>query len=219
MHRSPFSLRKRKNKTAIGDIDILDEVLISDCYHLNDLKFDNEINVLDIGANIGAFAWSIQSIFDIANLICIEPDESFDYLVENSKPKQVEKVFCLKGACGFKKHGYYTANINNSGGGKCSSIYTFGAEKVKSINLKKVLQHLKINDLHVVKIDTEGMEVPILLELLNIDLRIRNVLIETHSDEEHELVLSLIKKFGHKEIYLLNEVKSSEGHFRILHSR
>ncbi|MEK7090979.1 MAG: FkbM family methyltransferase [Patescibacteria group bacterium] len=137
---------------------------------------DREINlntihsVLDIGANIGQWSFTLKSLFSHLNVISLEPNPKvFPLLRENAKGFSKWKCYNFGvGDGGRHKYIYYSGN-----GSSEASIYN----KISTNNKKKdkivpvrlvVLNNGKIggtqipNSFDLVKIDTEGSELEVL---------------------------------------------------------
>lgn len=67
------------------------EVVKADCYRLSELDFVPKV-ILDVGANIGAFANHAHKIFPRAKIVCVEPDEANFSLLCRNAPKRAKLI-------------------------------------------------------------------------------------------------------------------------------
>ena len=140
-----------------------------------DLKEDlsNKFNIspkciFDVGANYGQSALYYYYKFKDCTIYSFEPvKRSFDILVNNTK--HFKRIICVNYALGEKKQelliSLYDENNSqlNSLIPKNSSNYKNSVkELVKVITLNDFVQENKINSIDLLKIDTEGFEIPVL---------------------------------------------------------
>lgn len=142
-------------------------------------------SLLDIGANIGASTVFFKFTYPQAQIHAFEPGRgAFDLLVQNTEPygqitahnvglwseDKTAELF-------VGDHDYATASLANPNGDNQST---------DNITLKACAAYLKslaVEHVDIAKIDTEGCEVPILVDLVaNYDMRV--VYVEFHSEED-----------------------------------
>lgn len=176
---------------------------------------------VDIGANVGAFAYVNHNIFD--RMICIEPaEETFNKCVNNTeafenvsvhryavsdKSGDTLKLFPLIG-------GNVSGNATTVEGDITAKHYDFETfEEVQTISLVDIYTEFDINKINYLKIDCEGGEYNFLMnnDLSNIDY----IAIEIHLHLGEVKMAELRAFIGqtHQQINLIGDgVKS---HFEI----
>ncbi len=152
--------------------------------------------IVDIGGNIGAFALYASKWCNDAKVYSFEPNpQVFPLLQINTQhQKNVEKYFFGLG----DKNGNLTLYQNpvNTGASSTSISYK-GASKI-SIEIRdafEVFKELNINQIDVLKIDTEGAEVPILKSLKPMLDSIKVIMLEYHSMNDKNEITKLLENF------------------------
>ena len=141
--------------------------------------------ILDIGANIGATALYFHSYFPDARIHCYEPSkESYQYLRENTKcfgnihthPYGLFDRSCeLPLYTGLDHSAASSITRNNTTNGR--------SEAVRLVRASEELMSHAATRVSIVKLDTEGCEVPILRDLFRVtDLCIDMLYVEYHSE-------------------------------------
>lgn len=152
-------------------------------------------NIVDIGANVGATAIYFHNAFPDAAIFCYEPSPyNFQYLSENIKPFPKIKAF---------QYGLFNCNCK-------LPLYTGTSETVKNslsksidtqenfeyVNLVDVAVELKkrnINEISILKIDTEGSEFIILERILNTLKKIDILYFKYFSEEDRRDIDFLLR--------------------------
>ncbi len=124
--------------------------------------------VVDVGANVGDTAAAIRAESDVP-ILCVEGDPTFFDLLERNAAKiggvELEQAFVEGPNVGRIARGAGTARV------------TEGDEALRSKPLERILeQHPAFARPALIKLDTDGMDVPILLENLSLLERLRPVL-------------------------------------------
>ena len=132
--------------------------------------------VVDVGANIGDTAAEIRSRTD-APILCVEGDDRFFALLERNAPRigglELEHAFVEAPESAVVVRGAGTARLLHPS----SSLLQGGAEAVASKPLARILEdHPRFAEPALLKLDTDGMDVPIVLANLELLARIRPVL-------------------------------------------
>ena len=142
-------------------------------------------SILDVGANIGAFARWASYRWPGASITCYEPVKSnYSYLVENTKDNQLIK--CYNSALGEKeeeKKIYY--GVQNCG--QCSFHKT--DEQIYDGEIVKIVPASSVPYAHIVKIDTEGAEAEI---ITNLQFKPELFLVEYHSHKIRDNILDYL---------------------------
>jgi FkbM family methyltransferase len=150
--------------------------------------------IVDIGANIGLTAIYFRMLYPISRICCFEPcSSSFGMLKENTASFSGIETYRLAvsdydGKANLKIH------KDNSG----QNSLTFDGENftnretVMVRNAYPLLQEMLLTTVDVLKIDTEGSEVPIMRSLVPMLPQVRHVLVETHSSEDRLAIEALL---------------------------
>lgn len=98
-------IHTRKDRSS-QDINVIGEVIKSDCYRLRQLK--NKIQprfILDVGGHIGTFGLWAKKFFPDAYLIAFEPNKiSYELYCKNMKEHQHSKYFIFNKGIGYDKN-------------------------------------------------------------------------------------------------------------------
>jgi FkbM family methyltransferase len=124
--------------------------------------------VVDVGANVGDTAASIRAESDVP-ILCVEGDERFFSLLERNAARlgdvELERAFVEAPARGVVERGRGTARI------------VAGGNDLPAKPLARILEeHPRFARPALLKLDTDGMDLPILLANLDLLERLRPVL-------------------------------------------
>ncbi len=150
--------------------------------------------IIDIGANVGATAVYFRAAYPEARIICYEPSpENFVWLAANTR-----------GLTGVEAHPYGLLDREAecqlySGESQCaqhSIIPNPGTtSRHESVELRRAATELRargVTEVSLLKIDTEGCELPILRDLLPALRRIDAIAVEYHSEEDRRAIDDLL---------------------------
>jgi FkbM family methyltransferase len=162
---------------------IYKEVFVDRCY---DLKLDRSNPVIiDIGANSGLFALRIKQLYPSAQISCYEPyPPNFEQLENTIALNGLESVTPLRKAVGAQPgQARLFIHKRNMGGHSLYAAEALGSDcvEVEVVNLASILDELR-HDVDLLKIDCEGSEFDILMNLTSREARkIRQIIVETTS--------------------------------------
>jgi FkbM family methyltransferase len=167
------------------------DVLKGACYPIPALPEGYPFKVIvDIGANVGASAFWFLKVAPDAKIVCFEPAaENFGCLQANMKPFPNVQTF----HCGlFSEDRDVDLHLGNN---QCmqhsvSANHETG-ERLERITLKRAsaeFDRLGLDHISLLKIDTEGCEVPILEDLGARLERVDQVHVEWHSEEDRRRI-------------------------------
>jgi FkbM family methyltransferase len=150
--------------------------------------------IVDIGANIGATAVYFRASYPSARILCYEPSpENFVWLSANVRNLGgVEAVQCglLDRAAQLPLY---------SGESQCaqhSIIPNAGTTaRHEQVQLRRASDEMRergVSEISLLKVDTEGCEVPILRDLLPTMRRIDAIAVEYHSEEDRRAIDDLL---------------------------
>lgn len=173
----------------------LKDVLAGRTYPMPRLPKDYRWSALvDIGANVGASAVWFQSLAPAARLICFEPAaENLRYLAANVAALPKGEVY------GWGLFGSERQAVLHHGRNHClqhsviPNIET--GPKNETILLKRAStewDRLELTNVSILKIDTEGCEVPILEDLGRRLQTVDMIYVEWHSDEDRRAIDALL---------------------------
>lgn len=153
----------------------------SDIYSISKY-IKNGDTVFDIGANIGAFAVYVHSLFPDSTIVCVEPmKDNFGILVKNVKSfAKVEQVALAD------RNGPITIFHFGKDASACHSIYQLDCKdavpmKVRGVTLESLLNKHNIKKIDFFKLDCQGAEYIILPAISkNILGQIRFIAFELH---------------------------------------
>lgn len=181
----------RKNTSDIFNIS---EIWNNKVYNI---KIKKEDNIIDLGANIGAFTIFAANKTTDGKVFAFEPEYSnYQQLVKNINLNKLKNTFAYKLGIADKKcnRPLFLSDISKTS----SSIYeshTGNIEKIDCIPLKSVLKLCDIKKIDLLKMDVEGAEYDILFSApKNILRRISCIILEFHN------FLNL--KYNHKDLVI-----------------
>lgn len=206
-------------RSAGSDRPIVKEIFLENVYEkFYNLK-PNDV-VVDVGANIGAFA--IKAALEVApsgHVFAVEPASSNFHLLERNIRRNSLEESCTAMHCAFgnsastgKLH-IYTRGASNSLVNRPESerlLKSLRTEDVQIDTLDDVLFH-KLTRLDFLKIDVEGFELEVLKGAENTLSKFHpKIALENHSfgPPVHEIALFLRTRFG----YTLESTDSGSGH-------
>ena len=172
-----------------GTLFVAEEVFKRECYRPVS-AVAQPTSILDIGANVGISAAYFRLVYPEAALYCVEPDPAaYQFLERNAQ---------AIGGCRTYRAGLFNATC-------CSNLY-LGPSSVQNslsptpgrsirvllLDARKFVTELPSAAFDLVKIDTEGAEIPIILRLQDILQKTAVVHIEYHSSTDQRLINDLL---------------------------
>ncbi|MFQ5685377.1 MAG: FkbM family methyltransferase [Candidatus Scalindua sp.] len=143
--------------------------------------------IVDVGANVGAAAIYFHSCFPDSEIFCYEPSlKNYRYLQKNTKDFNNIKTFQYGLYNETKQCQLFYGKDFSAQDSIMMSYETRGESEI--VNLVKASEEITnkgIREISILKIDTEGCEIPVLEELLileNTDIGI--IYAEYHSEED-----------------------------------
>lgn len=166
-------------------------------YPLPKLQNYTAKTIIDIGANIGTTAIYFLSYFPHSKVYCYEPSlRNFRYLKENTK--YFDNIESFPYGL-FNKSSNVQLYYGKSQSAQDSIIPSAetveGGEVVQLLNVAEEVEKKGFTDISIIKIDTEGCELPILTEFLKLkDLNIDILYIEYHSEDDRLTIDHLLSE-------------------------
>lgn len=168
---------------------------------------DNPI-ILDIGANIGAFAAWAQYRWSNATIYCYEPvAENFRLLVQNTENRK--GIHCINKAIGEKDEDKRLIYYGLQNRGQCGFHQT--PEQREYGEYVSVMAASSLPQAHIVKIDTEGSEIEI---LANMRQKPHVYLLEYHSPSKKKAIEQLLPDYTKVESKMDNIVRGTVKYIR-----
>lgn len=165
-------------------------------YGQNQIDFKSTDVIIDIGSHIGLFAIYISQFNKNGKILCYEPyDENYKILLENIENNNFKNIFTFNKAVS-KKNGEIFLYINKDTA--ANNIYDKSSNfiKVNSTTLKEIIDSNHIEKCELLKLDCEGAEYEILMNLdPNIFKKINNIIMECHFVETEFIQFTNLKKF------------------------
>ena len=159
------------------------------------LKIFSPSTIIDVGANIGATSIFFSINYPKAKIFCFEPSSiNFPLLEKNIEP--FENIIAYrKGIYSEEKTEIMYIDPIQPGRNSIKSNWNKSqtVEKINLISLKKFLIESKIQIIDILKIDTEGCEVPILFSVKEYLKDIKILYIEYHSSNDRDEIRRLLE--------------------------
>lgn len=158
--------------------------------------------LLDIGANAGAYSITLARHFE--TVYAVEPaEDNIRVLVENARLNGVENLVVLPYAAWHSWHHLQLQQVIegdvSSGAVAWDGANPFGMEPVKTFEVAGVPLDDTGIEPTVVKIDTEGAEIHVILGLVRTIAMYRPImLIEVHDERFLEFTKLLMEVFGYE---------------------
>ena len=186
------------------------------------LNFNNKINIIDVGASDGIASKFFSKNLNTRRIICFEPD---NYYINILRKLNIENLIIKPFAIGnsntfktifFPRYKFFFKNLDlisythyDKKFLKQQISYDFKFKKNISIIKKKIFVRKIKNDIKkigLIKIDTNGFELPIIKGLIQIIDRDRSAII-VESNHDIKKIDLLLKKFSYKSYYFLPDQK------------
>ncbi len=150
----------------------------------------NVETILDIGANIGAASIYFALAYPEARILAVEPGrDAFALLQKNIAPFGNVRAFNFGLHNKAAKVPLYRSRVDSVTASVGKSF--LNTQEFDEIQLRPVREWRQENDIaraDIVKIDTEGCEVPILAEMADMLGQVRVIYLEYHSEEDRRTI-------------------------------
>ncbi len=162
--------------------------------------------ILDIGANVGATAIFFHNAFPSAKIFCYEPaSENLIYLRKNTQLIEQIDVF---------PYGLFDQSCKLPlflGSSQCAQNSLFlnsgTSKEFELVELRNIIDELndrQITEISILKIDTEGSEIPILRGIVSMKIEMDLIYFEYHSEQDRRDIDQLLG-----EQYLLHSMNAN----------
>lgn len=172
----------------------------------------NGMNVIDIGAHIGVYTvLAAEKVGDTGKVVAIEPEpENYKQLLKNIELNNFRNVTPLNIAL-FNHEGYENLYLSSLSGSHSLSAKEniVSSIKVPLKTLDNLLEKLNLKKVDIIKIDTEGAEIPILKgaeKTLKTNPNAKIIVASYHYPSEVEEVCQFLNERGFKTIVLKESI-------------
>jgi len=191
--KKPYIFLKTKNGLELKirtspstDIHIFTEIWLMNIYSKFASQLIKDGTIIDVGAHTGLFVTFFSRICSEGKIICYEPNrENYEILKENIQINNLNNVILNKQAV-LSKPGFITLFLNDHDSASHSVIKkTKNSVKVEATTIKKIFENNSIKYCELLKLDCEGSEFDILINLENeLFHKIKKMIIEYHNIPE-----------------------------------
>ncbi|NKB43583.1 MAG: FkbM family methyltransferase [Alphaproteobacteria bacterium] len=150
--------------------------------------------IVDVGANVGAFTVFMAAHFSAARCYCFEPSPgAVEYLRQNVAQFPNTEVFPI----GLYSEDTSMPLFEGATQSLQNSLYNSAetSESNQSVELRhagKMMSELKLGRISILKVDTEGAELPVLGALKSKLSDIDQIYLEYHSEDDRREIESLL---------------------------
>lgn len=157
------------------------EVIESNQYHLSAAKVKDRV-VIDIGANIGAFAL-YAALLGAKQVIAVEPiSSSYNTFLKNIHRLGLTNITTYKKIVAEKGNQFLPVSLNDNAGANSMYNVSDNYEVVETITFSDLMKQIQGDDI-LLKLDCEGGEYDVILNAADNELnRISEIMMEIHTD-------------------------------------
>lgn len=151
-------------------------------------------NIIDIGANIGLSAIYFKTSHPAASIYCFEPCSTSFALLEHNIAKLANVQAWQLAVSDFDGEAALKIHAANSGQNSLvgQDANFASSETVPVRDACALLQELALAEIDILKVDTEGSELPIMRSLVPLLPQVRHILVETHGMQDRLAIEALL---------------------------
>lgn len=205
----PLSKNRMMFRDAV-DFGAYREICVYNIYFHEALR--NGMNIIDIGAHIGVYTVLVaEKVGETGKIIAIEPEpRNYEQLLKNIKINNFRNIIPLNIAL-FNHEGYEKLFLSSFSSSHSLSPKkdTISSIEVPVKTLDNLLKELNFNTVDIIKIDTEGAEIPILKgaeKTLKANPNAKIIVASYHYPSEKEEVCQFLNERGFKTKVLLGDI-------------
>ena len=177
------------------------QVFLFDEYEVGALPLPERPTVLDVGANVGFFAWRVAAVRPAARILAFEPEAGNHGRLEGllrALGVAAETPRCAVGAAPGSATLYLRNSVTHSLRADWHRDLDAGAgtEDVALTTVDLECARRGISQIDLLKIDTEGAEADVLAGAVEMLPRTRFVVLEYHSPQWREACLARLRAAG-----------------------
>ena len=209
-----MSLYEFPNSLTIPHVE---KELNEDVYGLNNLQFESNDIVLDLGGHVGMFTIFLAKKFPNIQIYTFEANPlNFEFLEKNIELNNISNVKIFNKAVFSKSNERIKICAQTNGNSGGSSIFRPSSwngswVEIETISLSDIFKNENLQNCKFLKIDIEGAEFDVLYNFEDFD-KIENIGIEFHENEildekgykPNKLHQFLVEKMGQEKIFTAN---------------
>jgi FkbM family methyltransferase len=158
--------------------------------------------IVDAGANIGAAAVMLLTLFPKATLIAIEPDPGNAEILRLNLQRYGQQAMVIEAAIWPREEALelapnrYRDKLDWSNQVQPVS----GSSSISAITMDSILQEAAGANIDLLKIDIEGAELALFTGITDWLRRVKNLCIEIHSDESNKSIHEAMKPYRYETV-------------------
>lgn len=187
--------------------EVYKELVTDNIYNIKKEQVEGKC-VIDVGANIGIYSLLVAEL-GAKKVLAIEPiSDTFNQLCKNINIGNYRNIIPMKNVVSEKSNSTVNISVKQESGHNSMYNITEKYETVHTLTLSELVKQCEDDDI-VLKLDCEGAEYDILLNVTNEDMsRIGRIMLEIHGDlhpvyKGHEILNDRLTSFG----FIIEDVK------------
>jgi FkbM family methyltransferase len=187
---------------------VINNIVIGKSYPKVELVADVR-TIVDAGGNIGVPSVYFAALYPDARIHAFEPaPENFAMLAENTKPFENIATHEVGLFEADKEAPLYEGELDPLTNSVGDSGLNTGRSRMVNLRAAKPFLHgFEVDRIDILKLDTEGCEVPILRSLEDMLSAIKVVYVECHDDEDRRVIDNLLSRH-----HILSSADAIEPH-------
>ncbi len=187
-----------------AELSMLSEIWYDRYYTRHDFEIKAHDTVFDIGANNGFFTLYASSKANLGKIYCFEPlPRLYEKIVKNIGSNKIQNIVCEKIAIAKNtgKRNFFVSSVHSG----CHSLYqraeTGTSIEISTISLEEYCKKNNIGRIDFLKMDCEGAEYEIILNLNTefLSKTVKKIAMEYHdtiNEHSHDEIVKFLQKNG-----------------------